>query len=143
MFDELQVLVDKHKIYLGCDDGWNGILLDFMKVFDELHEEGKKVGVDLYVIQIKEKFGGLRIYWSYDYSNELVDKKHTDEESKEEKFLAKAIPILEAKEREADDLSYKTCERCGSTDDIFINRNFNWMKSLCKECDQKRIDKEK
>jgi hypothetical protein len=60
------------------------------------------------VVQVKEKFGGLRIYldnapyWLYDMTD-LVER-----------------------------LSYHICERCGEEGKLRTNRV--WLKTLCEEC---------
>jgi len=57
--------------------------------------------------QIKEKFGTLRVYMTYE-TNEI------------ERFIS-----------EAENLSSKTCEECGS---IGVLRNDTWIRTLCDKC---------
>jgi hypothetical protein len=61
--------------------------------------------------QVKEKFGGLRFYWS----------GGTDE-------ISKLVDSAEAE-------SYKTCENCGSKENI--TSEGAWITTLCKECRRK------
>jgi len=65
------------------------------------------------VVQIKEKFGGLRIYTSY----------HVDEIEK----------IIEEAEKEASE----TCEDCGCKQDVTTEGRY-WVKTLCKICHDKK-----
>jgi hypothetical protein len=58
--------------------------------------------------QVKEKFGGLRFY--YDGGNDYID----------------------GMVRLAEDLSYKTCEYCSSTENVGQTRG--WIVTLCKKC---------
>ena len=61
------------------------------------------------ILQIKEKFAGLRFYLEYE----------TDE-------ISKLIRTAEA-------LSFKTCESCGTTDDVEQRGNY-WLVTRCSEC---------
>lgn len=57
---------------VGVGKGWNKLVLDALK---KIKEACKENGVDLPKIdQIKEKFGGLRIYMSchYDFVEEII-----------------------------------------------------------------------
>lgn len=74
-------------------------------LIDKATEEGRKI------YQIKEKFGGLRFY--------------TDGASEE---LAKMI-------RDAELLSFKTCEYCGEPGE---ERDSGWIKTLCDKHHQER-----
>lgn len=66
--------------------------------------------------QIKEKFGGLRFYYSGgdDAIHGMVSL--------------------------AESLSYKICEGCGSTKDIGYTKG--WITTMCKECYEKHAKKE-
>lgn len=67
---------------------------------------------DTLVIQVKEKFGGLRFYTheSTDEFHNLIDK--------------------------AEEESYKTCQNCGKAGTLNTDRY--WMVTLCTECLNKR-----
>lgn len=85
-----------------CHAGWKKLYEPLMKACEE-H--------DTAILQIKEKFGGLRFYvggapdWLYD----LID-------------------TVEA-------YSYHVCEFCGKTGRL---RRYSWLKTLCDECAAKR-----
>ena len=97
-----------------CDDGWEPlirdaaskiepILRDWVEKFpDEDHPRAS---------QVKEKFGGLRIYMS----------KYNDEISS----------IID----EIEDKSYSTCEICGKEGKL---RSRAWLKTLCDNHDEER-----
>lgn len=76
--------------------GWSSLIHE---VFDFI-EQNK---IPQKVIQVKEKFGGLRIYADY---NEELDKK-----------------IIEVCKR-----SFTICEECGATGNL---RGGNWYRTLC------------
>jgi hypothetical protein len=66
--------------------------------------------------QVKEKFGGLRFYFTTD-----LNERH------EEMF-----DFVWAGER----LSFRTCENCGSTENVRTQNLRYWKKTLCKKCEE-------
>ena len=86
-------------------DGWVDIAREFITKARELSPEIK-------IFQIKEKFGGLRIYFSLP----------------REKGLSKSIEILEDS---ALSKSYRTCEFCGKPGKL--RNDFSWIKTVCEE----------
>lgn len=71
-------------------------------------EELIAIGWDKQVCQVKEKFGGLRFY-----TNALPEEGHE---------------II----RKYEDLSYDTCEKCGTTENI--GHTTGWVLTLCEGC---------
>lgn len=68
--------------------------------------------------QIKEKFGGLRVYYSFGNVSEGADM-----------VMVKAIRDL-VLQAEID--CYKICEYCSSIDEVTLEGR--WIKNLCKNC---------
>lgn len=68
------------------------------------------------ILQIKEKFGGLRFYFS------VAKQEHYDRANK----------IV----RKAEQLSYVTCEHCGSAGK---SQDGGWIKVLCDPCQSVRM----
>lgn len=97
-------LLRKLRWGLECDDGWLSIIEETLQVLDSFEEP------DLAVVQIKEKFGGLRIYL------EGATEQHWD--------------ICEM----AEIRSLETCEGCGGAGRIF--RNFGWIYNRCGACER-------
>lgn len=90
-----------------CGDGWHPILL-------QLTKDIKELGVDdVRVVQVKEKFGGLR-YYTYS-----VDKR------------------VEGLIRVAENKSLHTCEWCGSKEVETQASVAGWIRTLCHECSVK------
>ena len=87
--------------------GWKQLILDCDREMSEINP-------DYTILQIKEKFGGLRYYV----------EGHSDLFDIEEKY-----------ER----LSFQICEECGSKLEVTTNRSngFSWIKTYCKECRKK------
>lgn len=86
-------------------EGWRPILL-------QLHEEILKENPYYNIDQVKEKFGGLRVY--------LI--------SRESSAIRDAI-------FEAEATSFVTCEKCGKPGETGpIRPNGYWVKTLCTHC---------
>lgn len=97
---------------IECGDGWYKILDDLCKAIqaavDYKNRRGEDPHNDVIVDQIKEKFGGLRFYYSG--GDDVIFK------------------LVE----EAEILSYQTCERCGAEGK---ERSGGWIRTLCDKCD--------
>ena len=86
---------------IECEKGWESL---YAPLIERCQKEGVKI------LQIKEKFGGLRFY---------VDTGSTD--------LFRAIDA-------AEDASFKICEQCGAPGKL---RSGGWLKTRCDECQKK------
>lgn len=89
---------------ISCRDGWFD-LLDTLCHLLSRHEP-KPV-----VMQVKEKFGGLRFY--YDGGDE---------------FVAGAVAM-------AENMSYRICDVCGAPGEL---RENDWMRTLCDKHHEER-----
>jgi len=98
---------DFENMYKSIQEGW-------LPIARKLHHELLKIAPDYKIFQIKEKFGGLRYYTDGSIGEEG------------ERLIAEA-------ERECS----KTCEFCGSTDEV-ATAGPSWIKTLCKVCHSKR-----
>ena len=76
------------------------------------------------LLQCKQKFGKLKIYWEL-----------SEEDSAPAKSEIKAL-IREAYER-----ALKTCEFCGTSNESVGLRQDSWVYTLCDECCRKRMQK--
>jgi hypothetical protein len=82
--------------YIECLDGW------YQLIYDLCGELAKDDAVKVY--QIKEKFGGLRVYINSLGKFEII--------------------------KEAEEDSLKICEMCGTKEDVKLY-NKSWKKTLC------------
>jgi len=104
------LFADKNFCGFDCNEGWKDILERlFVKIADDMRRIGSTVD------QVKEKFGGLRFYTST--CNDVIDE---------------AI-------NEAEKEAWKTCEYCGSKEDI--KTEGGWLKTLCGKCRGDRFKK--
>lgn len=96
--------------YLGfVGPGWNNLLANCLQ---ELEDICNQKGYDVEIMQLKEKFGSLRIYLSsyYPELEEIIDRYSK--------------------------LSETTCEQCGNPSDG-VHLYKGWYRSLCGECKMK------
>jgi len=101
--------VFRHKEYVGVGPGWWDIIRNLSSeleaIIEKLPEEER---LSLYVVQIKEKFGGLRFYMNAE-TDEMFDL------------------ITKAEEE-----SLKICEECGKEGAQFCG--IGWIKTFCESC---------
>ena len=93
-------------------DGWSLLIEELMDSIDH-HCKYKKEIPYPSITQIKEKFGGLRFYYTGgdDYIDGMVSL--------------------------TENLSYKTCESCGTTKNV-TTEGKAWILTLCKKCRYER-----
>ena len=94
-----------------CDKGWKDLyqpVLDYVTEYNKDKDGENKIEVH----QVKEKFGGLRIY------------------------LSKYTPEIRKMIDEAEEKSYNTCEICGKHIKKPIVEN-HWIYSMCRNCFRK------
>lgn len=105
--EEYDLYIQYHKfispsnIGLGCSVGWLPILRELFEYWDAN-------GIEAKVVQIKEKFGDLRVY----FDSQMTDEQQTASH----KILAK---------------SYSTCDVCGSFGDK--EGCTGWVVTRCLE----------
>jgi hypothetical protein len=89
----------------GCEigDGWFDLLYETCKKIAPLDTEKR-----FYFLQVKEKFGGLRLYCAG--GNDEIYKITS----------------------KAEDESYKICEDCGSRENV--TSEGGWIVTLCDKC---------
>lgn len=84
------------------------------------HRELVELLPDYKLHQVKEKFGGLRFYYTMDESHDEDKKKRARE-------------IVSFYER----MSYLVCDECGTT--LNVTTEGSWVRTLCDSC---RLTKE-
>jgi len=97
---------DIYPYNFGVGDGWRDLI-------EQLCFDLSKLNIK--VVQVKEKFGGLRFY---------VD-------AKSQKTSEKAYKLISA----AEDKSFIICETCGAAGSLRNRRG--WLSTLCDDCFKK------
>lgn len=94
-----------------CGKGWYGLLQPIIDYINEYNKTIEKEEDKLVPLQIKEKFGGLRIYMNYSTEelNKMINK--------------------------AEDESYHVCEMCGSKK--HIGYTMGYIQTICLDCVKK------
>ena len=92
-----------------CDEGWHPMIYELLDKIQAIVDENPEYE-DLRVTQIKEKYGGLRVYLNFDPPeiSDMID--------------------------EYEEKSYETCEICGAKGKTREDRR--WYKTLCDDCFQ-------
>lgn len=107
-------------------DGWVNSFIPQLK--DELFDLLGSYVEQFNVLQIKEKFGKLNVYWNFDLDglqNEYVEDV--------EELYEKIEELL----RKYEGISSKTCIVCGETG---IMRDDYWMTPWCDKCYENRYE---
>lgn len=101
-------------------DGW---LKTFVpQMMDEMFDALGSYVEDFDVLQIKEKFGEMRLYWDW------VDRDYTDAEVEDLNELYKIIEHIISK---YEDISRRTCVKCGGKATHFST---GWILPYCDSC---------
>ena len=109
--DKFVILLEKSNV--NYNYGWGSVGDGWLPLLEQLFIDLIDLGWNRKVAQIKEKFGGARIY-----IHEGSDEIH--------KRIDKA---------EAD--SYKICEDCGNPGTVGSKNGGYWIRTLCTECRNK------
>jgi hypothetical protein len=116
LYNKYNELFDK-EISIECNNGW-------YKILDELLGKIKLIiihsGLTIYINQVKEKFGTLRVYFSIE-SNSNISNKDNE----------KWYNIIECVIANAESKSGTVCELTGNYGKLCSNGA--WVKTLSKE----------
>lgn len=123
MNEDVQELLNQKEIVESIQfgfevgDGWYWLLDTLMETIHSYCKNNNKSYPN--ILQIKEKFGGLRFYCSSDsdsdnYSNRLID----------------GMVWL------AEHQSYHICETCGTTENVGRTTT-RWITTICEDCFKK------
>lgn len=109
-------------LWIECNEGWHTIIDELSKQVAQVAEQHPPVEGEpcVSVVQIKEKFGGLRYYIDYHNMN--------DDDIQKIEYIV----------RNAEMKTFAVCEDCGGDGQRVSPRRY-WMKTLCVQC-QNRYD---
>jgi hypothetical protein len=102
----------------SCGDGWYPIIYDTCELLEFIK-------APLVWTQIKEKFGGLRMYYHFT----------------EDDFPLLMRNAVDAIINAAEEKASRTCESCGDFHTAYIRCTFGWYRCECDECYTKRTAK--
>ena len=98
-----------------CEDGWKGLYQPVIDYINKYNEEHRGTDSFITILQIKEKYGGLRFYWNA--------------ENIPQEICAELTNMI----HEAETESYKVCEFCGTRDKVGITVD-GWYTTICEDC---------
>lgn len=141
---------------IECGDGWYEIL---DKLFEDITVVCAGTNKEFRATQIKEKFGGLRIYYAINntgptYMDEARQKMMTFMFRKNQgklywKLWRMKQKIKKSVESKIDDLiieaeskSFRTCEQCGQPARV-CQTDFGWYRTLCDSCRVQKLGGQK
>lgn len=128
-----------------CEDGWYALIRDLCREITERYEK-EGIPADIIVEQIKEKFAGLRFYYSYpnsrpafhaldilgDSSIRFYPECNNDTPKSLRRDIADIVGKYEA-------LSKTVCEICGAQGEARMD--LRWKRTLCNGCYEKMRNK--
>lgn len=119
--DELREEFDsKTEEFCLLPSGWAETFVPQM--LDDLFEVLGSAVYDWELLQVKEKYGTLTVYWCWNMDSNLSDEDKADLEYQLEEILDQYTSI-----------SRNTCAMCGEE---ATHMSTGWMVSLCDECDE-------
>ena len=109
-------------LYPEVADGWATLVEEFLQDMEEnarFFDDGAIIVTD-----IKEKFGGMRIYVNYNLPSETIT------------YLEEIVCKYEK-------LASRTCEYCGDNDHTMHPRHGYWDVVACEDCFNKHFKENK
>jgi hypothetical protein len=100
---------------IDCGNGWYQLIFKLCRQIKKYLRKHPEIAKDFQVVQIKQKFGGLRFYVSA--SSEIISR-----------YIHLAMHK-----------SYNICESCGHSPAKEYGKC--WIVTLCKKCGKQYIDK--
>ena len=118
---------------LDIPEGWADVIYSYMPKLDFILRKYDLVD-KIIIEQVKEKFGGLRMYFMisphFNYDIGDYEEELTDEQDK-------AIDKFQDIVWEMEAATEKVCCDCGTTEDVQCYGG--WVHFACPECEAKRI----
>jgi len=141
LFRQKDLPVDRTAMCWGlqCDDGWYDLIDKVCEYLQDMINWNNWPQIEFNTV--KEKFGGLRIYWDMKCKGEKEfneDKKLKKKYSSYTEYRNHCYNIYEFIDGAislAEHLSYSICELCGKEGK---RRNiYGWVHTLCDDCVKK------
>jgi Zn finger protein HypA/HybF involved in hydrogenase expression len=118
----------------STEEGWSDLIYNLCKDVKKIIDDNHINHDALKILQIKEKFGGLRFYIEI---NPEINASWTTEMN--EYVTSQIYNLIHRIENE----SYGICEKCGNKENATTNKD-NWIRTLCPQCREKlNLDSEK
>jgi len=120
-------------------DGWTGVADRLFNDLDAMMSDDEAATFE--IVQIKEKFGGLRVYWELDGQQTMViDAISAHSVQHMENSPARPTALfgrVRERVRQAAQQAATTCQKCGS-EGATATRS-GWVVTLCEACRAKKV----
>jgi superfamily II helicase len=111
------------ELYGACGDGWNEII-------QGTHEKLRWLDPDYHINQIKEKFGGLRYYFTPSKDVSIIQRN----------IMNDVVALAEY-------YAWRTCEKCGAEKSYNTNVEtraiHHWYLTRCDKCYEEELERRK
>ena len=104
--------------FYECGDGWIPLIEEAKTIVSKYNLKLKKEhlpGEPLEFVQIKEKWGGLRLYLNY------------------------YVPEVSNRIRTLENKSFEICEHCGTNKNVECKNTHGWIMTLCDKCREEEL----
>lgn len=101
---------EMYRYGFGCGNGWESVIESMLEKLAGFQDNPE----GLQIVQIKEKFGGLRVYVNF------------------------STPNIHNLICDAEEEALQTCEKCGTKETNVCLRKERWTKNLCDACETLR-----
>lgn len=122
------------RVWSDLPPGWTEIVERLFTDLDTLLDDAEAQRFE--VIQIKEKFAGLRVYWSLGEEQTLVMDLHgAGSVQRVDEVPGKPTALFDrisARVRQAEAQAATTCQQCGNGG--AASGGSGWMSTLCPTC---------
>lgn len=99
-------------MYFECNDGWYQLIDNLFHILTS-HAVNAQLDDNFKVVTVKEKFGGLRVYYTASFSSGIYNG---------DDFVSGAIAMAER-------ISYNICDMCGAPGEVRVKSS--WLKTRC------------
>ena len=121
----------------GWEDLVDRLFVDLDAMLDDRQAKRFKI------LQIKEKFAGLRVYWQLGSERtvvlDLISSQSVQRLDTRPAEPTNAFDQITARVRQAGAEAIRTCQHCGQPGDC-APQTAGWMVTLCNPCRQKRAE---
>lgn len=110
-------------------DGWFKILWDLCEKLEKFK--------GLRFVQVKEKFGGLRVYYNFESEHRTIKSYRLflrGLNSRTKRKIKREYKTIDYLIDEAEKVAWKTCEYCGSELELEKDGEGYWIAKSCRKC---------
>ena len=113
-----------HDTYVGVGEGWvalvNTLTDGIHEILDRQNNASDSADIKLEILQIKEKFGGLRYYYTLTHEDDVYYDLDEGTQNSVSRYVA-----------QMEQVSYHICEECGKFGERHTTNG--WIKTVCEE----------